>query len=126
MKLYTKCKQCKQEVHFTFSGSDRFQLARKLGKEIFLDCKSCGTRSSYEPNEISAEESTRIDFIATIILIGGTIALFMLVWKYITRTNDIWVIANFAAVLGTPFLIYQAISKSQRDRVRYFNTKQYG
>ncbi len=126
MKLYTRCQNCKEDIYFTSFSSDRFQLARKRGNLIFLDCKSCGTKASYEPNAIFAEESKGIGWAAAIILIGGTIGLFMFVWKYITRTTDVWAIANFAALLGVPFLVYQAITKTQRDRVRYFNTKQYG
>lgn len=126
MRLYARCKQCKADVYFTSYSTDRFQLARKLGKQIFLDCKSCGTKNSYDPNEISAEESKGIGLIATVILIAGTIALYLLVWKYITRTTNLWAIANFAALMLTPFAFYQAINKTQRERVRYFNKKKFG
>ena len=126
MRLYARCKQCKEDVYFTSFSADRFKLARKHGKQIFLDCKSCGMKSSYEPNEIFAEERKGIGLVAMLILVGGTIGLYVLVWKYITRTSDIWAIANFVAFLGTPFLVYQGITKTQRDRIRYFNTKKYG
>ena len=126
MRLYTKCKNCKSEINFKTTASDRFVLARKRGERIDLNCTSCGTGKQYHVNDIKAEESNIMSLFALFIFLGGTIGLFIYLWPYFFRTSYIYAVSGLIGVLTIPFLIYQAISSTQAHRVNYFNSKQFG
>lgn len=125
MNLYTHCKNCKFEIDFSISARDRFVLARKLGEQIDLNCNSCGTWKQYHVNEIKAEENKIISLMALLILFGGTIGIFIYLWRYIFNSSGVLAVAGLLGVLTIPFLVYQAINSSQSNKVDYFNSKKY-
>ena len=126
MKIYAQCKNCRSEINFRANASDRFVLARKFGERIDLNCNSCGTKKQYHLNELKAEESRFISIIAMLIFLGGTTAIFVYLWPYFFRTSYVYAVSGLLGVLTMPFLVYQAINHGQSNKVKYFNTKQYG
>ncbi len=126
MKLNVRCKNCRSDIYFRALAKDRFQLAKRKGEQISLTCESCGTRKDYNPNDVTAEEKKTIGLMAVLIFVVGTAVLFVIIWKYVWRLNDPFAISGFVAILTIPFLIYQGISTTHSERVRYFNAKRYG
>ena len=125
MRLYTNCKNCKEEVQFSVIAKDRFVLARKRGEAIDLNCTSCGARKSYHVNEINAEEKKSIQVLAALILLIGTTALFLYLWPILLKSS-IMAVAGLVGILAVPSFVYKFLNEDERNRVSYFNTKHYG
>ena len=125
MKLYTNCKNCKEEIQFSVLARDRFALAKKRGEKIDLNCRSCGTRKTYHVNEIKAEEKKSIQVLAGLILLFGTIGLFFFLWPILLKSS-VLVVGGLIGILTVPFLVYKFLNEDERNRVDYFNTKDYG
>lgn len=126
MRLCTKCTNCKFEIKFRAIASDRFKLAKKLGKHINLNCKSCGAPNTFHVNDIKAEESAIVSIVALIIFLGGTTSLFIYIWPYFFKSSYLYIVSGLIGILTVPFLVYQALNSGNANRVQYFNKKKYG
>jgi hypothetical protein len=125
MRLFSICPQCNKEFTINTRASDRFILARKLGEEFPINCTECGSRLGVHVNEVKAEENKIMSLLAGIIFLAGTIILFIWLWEYLFRTSAYGVL-SFIGVLMIPYFVYGGINRSQRERVKYFNSKWYG
>lgn len=126
MRLYTNCINCKTEINFRITASDRFVLAKKQGERIKLNCKSCGTTKEYHVNDLKAEESRVVGIISVLIFLGGTTVLLIYLWPYIFQISSVYAISGAVGILTIPFIVYQTINLGQVNRVKYFNAKRYG
>jgi hypothetical protein len=126
MNLQARCKNCRSFIAFQATVKDRFELARKRGEKIDLKCRSCGTKDTYDVNDIKAVESKFIAIVALLLFLCGTTALFIYLWPYFFATSYIYAISGMIGILTIPFLVFQAINHGQLNRVQYFNTKRHG
>ena len=107
-------------------AEDRFKLAKKVGEKLDLQCKSCGSKQRTKMNDIKAEENKVMSLIASGIFFLGTIALLILIWDYLLVLLGAYAVSSLLGVLVIPFMVYQAMNSSQRERINYFNVKIYG
>ncbi|WMI66872.1 hypothetical protein RBH94_06860 [Aestuariibaculum sp. YM273] len=91
------------------------------GKILKEECKSCEKTKSYHINQIYANESKIISFIAIMVFVLGTgFALYMIAEMFIVL-KTVTVISSVAFALLFPILIYTVLEKEDRLRVRIFN-----
>lgn len=126
MRLFTYCKNCREDIYFNVMARDGFVLAKKRGTQIHLNCDNCGTRKQNHANEIDAVENKGLRLTALIILIGGTIGIFIYLWQLFFRSSNVYEISGLVGILTIPFLIYHAIITSDMSRIKYFKRKHYG
>jgi hypothetical protein len=117
LKVVTDCKFCRKVIPIKASGSNRFELSKKVGKSISLLCPNCKKRSRYHLNNIRAERSLIYDFINPIAIVLGVGGLVML-WDLGTGINSYKLIPVFLIIVGS---IATAISSHFSHKVKYFN-----
>lgn len=116
MKLTAYCTNCKKPIRFSARASDRVKLADKLGENIELTCNSCGTRTNYHVNRIHAVHNRLIGVLGMLVLIPGTLAMLYFWAPYVLHSFYAY------SIIIVPGLIFFAISKSQGDKIRIFNS----
>ena len=126
MRLYTKCKNCKKHFNFKGSATDRFGLAKKMGDKFSLVCPKCQTKKNYNPNDVKAEEDPKINLIALLILIIGSISVCVYIWEWIWSMANVYAISSMAGLIAIPSMFYFAIKSEHQQRVRYFNAMRFG
>ena len=126
MKLGINCQRCKQLVPFSANVSDRFELARKRGARIDLRCRTCNHRGTYHVNEVEARSNRTADVVAIAVFLTATALILFNVWDYLFDLANVYTLAGFAGILIAPYWMYEAIMASHREKVRYFNWKNYG
>lgn len=126
MKLSINCQRCKQLVPFSANVSDRFELARKRGAQIDLRCRACNHQGAYHVNEIEARSSSATGVVAVAVFLIATALILFSVWDYLFDLANVYALAGFAGIFIAPCWMYEAIMASQREKVRYFNRKNYG
>ena len=126
MKLQTKCKHCREYLFIKYRAADRFELAKKIGKNPELQCNYCNETHKYNLNEIKAVPNKILLLIASAIFLIGTGLTIYFLWDYFFKTSDIYSIAVLAGMIGFPYLIYEAINSIHRQKINYFNSKTFG
>lgn len=122
MKLITNCNNCEKEITFSGHAKDRVEFLNKKGEKIELTCRYCEQTGFYHVNRIYATENKKDLLFATFIFLFGTPLIFYLIWDYLFRFSQIYVIAGMTSILGFPFLIYSLIDREQRKKVQRFNS----
>ena len=121
MKVYGKCKECKNEIGFwTYSGT-RVDMAMNHGETKTLRCKNCGTHNEFHVDELTAKESKMARIIAGLILIIGTPLLFFIIPLILTRSSSHYTYFIVGGFLLVPVVVYQLIRKQDQERVSAFN-----
>lgn len=119
--LTVACKSCRQIIRFNVLWvSDRVELAKKKGETIEIECK-CGHSGSYHVDDITAGNNRFISILSSVIFLIGTPMVVYLIWKTIGRINHPYAITALLGGSLIPFLIYLALTKSQRDKQKTFN-----
>lgn len=108
-------------IRFSSWESDRVELSKSKGAKIELICKNCGLKDIYHVNRIKATENKIAQIIGLTIFLVGTPMVILWIWDYIFRFTYIYVIAGLIGMIGVPFMIYSAIEREQRKKVRQFN-----
>ncbi len=124
MRLYVNCHNCRKEIRFSTSESDRVELSKSKGDKIELTCNQCGQTDIYHVNKIKATENKIAQIIGLIIFVIGTPLTIYLIWDYIFQFAYIYVIASLIGLIGVPFMVYSVIEREQREKVRQFNKYQ--
>ena len=106
MKLYARCKSCKNELKIKSNAQTRPDLQMEKGEELKLNCLNCGKVDKVHINDIRAEQNKRIILIGLIFGIIATIVL----WYYFGA------IGTVSAII--PVLFWQTEMKS----VKAFNS----
>ncbi len=106
MKVYGKCKNCKNEIDYSISRSTRVEFAMKDGENITLNCKNCGTANEFYVDELYAKESKITQIVAGLIFLIGTPLSFLFIGLIYSLI---------------PVIIFGIMLKKDRMRVNYFN-----
>jgi hypothetical protein len=120
MTLEVICPGCKTPIKFRSSSNDRVELATTKGEVIKMNCPGCHTTSDFHVDDVVAVDNKIVAAIASIILVGGMIVVFVIVSRYITRMTHVYVGAAIGVIMA-PFMVYWVVIGSQRDRVETFN-----
>ncbi len=119
MKLFTKCKKCKNEISFRNSSGTRVELAMNEGENIELSCKECLTKNKYLANDIYTKKSKSIEIITTFLFLVGTPLLGYIGYKkiYLSLVGTV----KIASLLLISSLINSLLAQQDRRRVNTFN-----
>lgn len=118
MRVVADCKFCKKIIAIKASGSNRFELSKKVGKSISLFCPNCKKRSRYHLNKIRAELPVIYGFIKPVAIVLGVGGLAIL-WDLGTGINSYKLIPVFLIIVSS---IASAISFHLNYKVKYFNS----
>ena len=121
MILLTKCKNCKEQIHYKTNSSDKVEFAMKNGEFVELQCKKCGVKVKYHIDSFYAKSNKLSLIIATIIFLLGTPVTLYLVWDKITNSGCVLCITIIFIPIIIPSLIYGIMIKNDRIRVNAFN-----
>ena len=115
MKVYGKCKSCKNEISYSTSASTRVEFAMKEGENIKVNCKKCLKESEFHVDELVANKSNLPEKMA-----GITFLIVLLVSIYFLFFSESkYVIIAF----GLPLVVYIILSKQEQSRVSSFNRR---
>ncbi|GGE38596.1 hypothetical protein [Psychroflexus planctonicus] len=115
MKVYGKCKNCKNEIGYSTSTSTRVEFAMKEGENIKASCEKCLKESEFHVDELIAYKSNLPEKIA-----GITFMIVLLVTiYYLFFSESKYVIIAF----GLPLVVYIILSKQEQSRVSSFNRR---
>lgn len=121
MKLFTKCRNCKNEISFKNSCTTRVQLAMQEDENIMLSCKECFIKDKYFVNDIYAKKSKLIKIISSLIFLVGTP---LLGYKGFQLFNYSVVGAvRIGVLLLPPVFIYGFLKSKDKIRVNTFNRR---
>ena len=121
MTLTVACKACRQLIRFNvWSVSDRVELSKKKGENIEIKCK-CGHVDKYHVDDITADNNRFISILSSVIFLVGTPFVVYIIWKTLGGVHYPYAVAALLAGGLIPFLVYMAITKSQRDKQSLFN-----
>lgn len=121
MKLFSICRDCKQEMMFKSDSNTRVEFAMNEGKTRKIRCKHCGAANNIHVNDIYATESKLALLIALLVFAVGTPLTFFLMINIMTVTVNHYVILMAGGILLVPVFIYIMISKQEQTRVSGFN-----
>lgn len=115
MKVYGKCKNCRNEIGYSTQANTRVEFAMKDGEKKMLNCKNCGTSSEFHVDELFANRSKSPLILAGIsfLLVTG-LSLYFLIFgdsEYVYFS------------IGLPFVIYFILDKQDQTRVSSFNRR---
>ena len=121
MKLYAVCDKCKSDISFWTWNINQIDFKKSKNEWIPLTCKRCNHMEKYHIDTISARESKVALIVGLTIFLVGTPLLFIFLWDYLFKTNNVYTILGLVTPLIVPSLIYGIISKNDLKRVRNFN-----
>ena len=101
--------------------SDRIDFKKSNKDFINLTCKKYKQTHKYNIDNVKAKESKIAQIIALELFVIGTPILFVFLWDYMFKTNNIYTILIFLLPFIVPSLIYNIIIKNDRQRVNLFN-----
>lgn len=115
MKVYGKCKNCKHEISYRTNANTRVEFAMQDGENKNLNCKSCGTNTSFHVDELYAQ-SSKMPYLITGF---ATLVIVIVTLYYIFISDSKYVIIAF----GLPLAIYLILTKQDQTRVSDFNRR---
>ncbi|NEV95105.1 hypothetical protein G3567_13265 [Psychroflexus sp. YR1-1] len=115
MKVYGKCKNCRNEIGYSTEANTRVEFAMKDGETKTLNCKNCGNSSEFHVDELIANRSK-----SPLILAGISFLLVIGVSLYFLIFGDSEYV-YFS--IGLPFVIYFILDKQDQTRVSSFNRR---
>jgi hypothetical protein len=121
MKVYGKCKSCKNEIGYSTYTSTRVGFAMHVGENKTLNCKNCGTNTDFHVDELYTKESKIAQIGAGLIFLIGTPIMFFLVNPIFTGSRNHYVIYIIGGFLLVPGIAYGLIKKQDQTRVSSFN-----
>ena len=126
MKLRVNCKSCRKSIPLHSKAKDRFALAEIVGENFEVQCLKCTNISVYHVNDVKAYPSHWFTLLLLFVLTGGPVLIFVFTWEYFLRISNVYVIAILIGLLLVPYFIYEAFNNTVKNKVNYFNVKQYG
>jgi hypothetical protein len=119
MKIYTSCKECKNEISTTSSAPTRLDYVMHSGENLHLQCMKCGDRSDYHIDEMYAKTSRKMALIGALIALVGTPIVLYFLYYFTLGRGYIWL--EMGAIIAIPTSIYLLIKEDDRRRVKSFN-----
>ena len=123
MKVYGKCKNCKDEIGYSTYANTRVEFAMKGGDKKTLNCKSCGTNTEFHVDELYAKKSKLAQIIAGLIFFIGTPLTLLFAFPILSESKNHYVIYLVGGLLLAPVLAYRIIKKQEQTRVSSFNRR---
>jgi hypothetical protein len=115
MKVYGRCKNCKNEIGCRTYANTRVEFAMKDGETKNLNCKNCGANEEFHVDELRAQHSKMPYLIA-----GLSILTILIITLYFLFFSDSeYVIIAF----GLPLVTYIILKKQDQTRVSNFNKR---
>ena len=121
MKVYGKCKNCKNEIGYSTSVRTRVEFAMQDGENKSLNCKNCGINMEFHVDDLFTKESKVAQIGAGLILLIGTPLVFFLINPIFTGSRNHYVIYIIGGFLLVPVIAYGIIKKQDQTRVSSFN-----
>ncbi|QTE24209.1 hypothetical protein [Polaribacter cellanae] len=121
MKIYGKCKNCKNEIGYSTSANTRVEFAMQDGENKTLNCKNCGTITKFHVDQLFTKESKVAKIGAGLILLIGTPLMFLFVNPIFNGSRNHYIIYIIGGFLLVPIIAYGIIQKQDRTRVNSFN-----
>lgn len=106
MKLYTKCKHCKEDILVKSSSNTRPELRSEKGDSSSYKCKECNRTSERHVNEVRARVNQNV-------IIGGALL-------GIAVTGVLWFLLGAIGTISVIIPLY--IYNSQLSAVQAFNS----
>lgn len=122
MRLFTKCKNCNNEINFRNDCSTRVELEMQKGENIFLDCNHCYQKQDYLVNKIYTKPSKILSLSGPLIFLIGTPILG--IWMYYNIPKEAFFhfkTGLLFGLLGVPLAVSQILANRDRLRVNSFN-----
>ncbi len=123
MKVYGKCKNCKNEIGYRTNANTRVEFAMQDGEIKKLNCKNCGTNFEFHVDELYANHSKIAQIGAGLIFLIGTPLIFFLVNPIFTDSRNHYVIYVVGGFLLIPIFAYAVINRQDQTRVSDFNNR---
>jgi hypothetical protein len=121
MKIFGRCKNCKNEVPFSTRSTTRFDLAMKSGESKTLYCKKCGIKGDFHVDDLYTKESKIAQIGAGLILLIGTPLIFFSINGIFIESRNHYMIYILGGFLLVPVIVYSIINKQDQTRVSSFN-----
>lgn len=121
MKVYGRCKHCKNEINYKTKANTRIQFAMFEGETISLKCDTCKNNIHFEVDDLYAQHSTAMQITAGLIFFFGTFFILYFVFQLYLRQTGVLNIVILSSALLIPFTIYDKINEHDQKRVRAFN-----
>jgi len=115
MKVYGKCKNCKNEVGYRTDANTRVEFAMQDGETKKMNCKNCGTDTEFHVDELFAKRSN----MPYLIVAFGVLTLVIITLYFLFFSDSEYVIIAF----GLPFVAYLILTKQDQKRVSDFNKR---
>jgi len=123
MKVYGKCKKCKNEIGYSISVNTRVEFAMQDGENKILNCKNCGMNTEIHVDELYAKKSKLAQIIAGLIFFIGTPLTLLFVYPVLSESSNHYVIYMVSGFLLVPVMVYGIIIKKEQNRVSSFNRR---
>jgi len=123
MKVYGKCKNCKNEISFSTKANTRVEFAMLDEENITLNCNDCGTNTKFHVDKLFAKDSKIAQISAGIILLIGIPLIFIFLKPIFLESRNLYVIYILSGLLIVPFTAYSIIKKQDQARVSSFNKR---
>lgn len=115
MKVYGKCKNCKNETEYQTDANTRVEFAMNEGETKKIYCKNCGTKTEFHVDELFAKRSNM-----PYLLVALSVLTVVIITLYFVFFSDSqYVIIAF----GLPLVVYLIMTKQDQTRVSDFNNR---
>ncbi len=121
MKVYAKCEYCKSDVSKWIWAENKVDLKKTNGETIKIQFSKCSKSNNINIDKLKARESKIAQIISILAFLAGTPVLFLLVWDYLFKTNNIYSIAILVTPIIVPSIIYSVVSKCKKP-IRHIET----
>ena len=122
MRLFTKCKNCNQEILFRSDSNTRVELEMEKGEKIALNCFHCNEKNNYIVNDIYSKPSKVLRVSGPLFFLIGTPIL--AIWMYYNIPKEAFFhfkTGFMFGLLGVPLAAAQILANRDRVRVNSFN-----
>ncbi|MAT55029.1 MAG: hypothetical protein CMN32_11160 [Saprospirales bacterium] len=116
-----RCQNCSEYNRLKGSFTDRRELAETKGEPFRIVCSVCGRKTEVKANSVTATETRFLGLIFPLVFVPAILLGYYLFTNFIERNSIYLKLIAIGFALKIPAIIYSALSKSERDKVRNFN-----
>ena len=116
-----RCQYCSEYSRFKGTFTNRWELARIKGEPFSVACSKCGKENKVKVNAVTAAESRFQGLLFPLVFVPAILLGYFLFTNFLERNSIYLKLIAVAFALKIPLIIYSALSKSGRDKVRNFN-----
>jgi hypothetical protein len=123
MKVYGKCKNCKNEVSYRTGANTRVEFAMRDGEIKNLECKICKNSNEFHIDQLYAKPSKSAQLIAGLVFLFGTPLTWILINPVFESSRNHYVIYIIGGFLLIPVFAFAVLNKQDQRRVSEFNRR---